>query len=440
MDLSRKRKRAESGAHYQPCVGEVIAGRYEVLRQLGGGHFSVVLLCWDRQERRRVAVKVVRSERKYFRCARAEVEMHALLRIRDEGDRCGASRLIAWDEWREHMCLIFDQLGPTLLQKLAVLKRLPPHAVRRVAQQLLRTVAFLHRNGIIHTDLKLENLLLEAVEEEAADNASQPQRKRWRGGAGVRSGCSSGASGAEEAAPLLHAAPTAEEEEETKRGHSDGSESSLSSGVSSSEDGAGDGSGSSDDGRAGADAAGSTWRLAGSSDVAAAPDSWAIRVIDFGSAQLGFAVTDRLVTTRHYRAPEVVLQQQWSYSIDLWSIGCIMAELASGQLLFNVHSDSQHLLAMQVVLGPLPPSLFSVKSKGGDSAGERWSYVDGVVRGDAESEAWLLKSIASGKVVPLAVQCADKPLLLDLLLRLLAYEPSKRSVAELALEHAFFKV
>ena len=43
----------------------------------------------------------------------------------------------------------------------------------------------------------------------------------------------------------------------------------------------------------------------------------------------------RIVNTRQYRGPEVVLQAGWSFPSDVWSLGCIVAEIHSGDLLFN---------------------------------------------------------------------------------------------------------
>lgn len=39
-----------------------------------------------------------------------------------------------------------------------------------------------------------------------------------------------------------------------------------------------------------------------------------------------------VVSTRHYRAPEVILGLGWSFPADMWSIGCIIAELATGEI------------------------------------------------------------------------------------------------------------
>ncbi len=61
----------------------------------------------------------------------------------------------------------------------------------------------------------------------------------------------------------------------------------------------------------------------------------AAAVIDFGGATYDSQHKTRIVNTRQYRAPEVVLQSGWSFPSDVWGCGCILAELLSGELLFN---------------------------------------------------------------------------------------------------------
>ena len=55
-----------------------------------------------------------------------------------------------------------------------------------------------------------------------------------------------------------------------------------------------------------------------------------IKVIDFGSATFSDQYHSTVVSTRHYRAPEVILGLGWSFEADIWSIGCILVELVTG--------------------------------------------------------------------------------------------------------------
>lgn len=83
------------------------------------------------------------------------------------------------------------------------------------------------------------------------------------------------------------------------------------------------------------------------------PDS--VRIIDFGGATFDDEKKSSIINTRHYRAPEVILGMGWSFPSDMWSIGCMMYELYTAELLFDTHDDREHLRMMEVCLGPFEP-------------------------------------------------------------------------------------
>jgi len=82
-----------------------------------------------------------------------------------------------------------------------------------------------------------------------------------------------------------------------------------------------------------------------------------VRLIDFGSATFDWEHHSKVVSTRHYRAPEVILELGWSQPCDVWSIGCIMFELYLGFTLFQTHDNREHLAMMEKILGPFPGSM-----------------------------------------------------------------------------------
>lgn len=67
--------------------------------------------------------------------------------------------------------------------------------------------------------------------------------------------------------------------------------------------------------------------------------SLAIVVIDFGGATYDDESKSSIINTRQYRSPEVILGLGWSYPSDIWSAGCIIAELYLGELLFATVRD-----------------------------------------------------------------------------------------------------
>ncbi|EDK39505.2 hypothetical protein PGUG_03603 [Meyerozyma guilliermondii ATCC 6260] len=76
-----------------------------------------------------------------------------------------------------------------------------------------------------------------------------------------------------------------------------------------------------------------------------------IQIIDFGSAIFNDEYHSSIVSTRHYRAPEIVLGIGWSFPCDMWSVGCILVEFVIGEPLFKTHDNLEHLAMIEKVTG-----------------------------------------------------------------------------------------
>ena len=53
----------------------------------------------------------------------------------------------------------------------------------------------------------------------------------------------------------------------------------------------------------------------------------------------------------------MILELGWSQPCDVWSIGCIIYELALGNTLFQTHDNREHLAMMERILGPVPSKM-----------------------------------------------------------------------------------
>ncbi|XP_043806248.1 serine/threonine-protein kinase AFC2 isoform X4 [Manihot esculenta] len=175
------------------------------------------------------------------------------------------------------------------------------------------------------------------------------------------------------------------------------------------------------------------------------PKSSSIKVIDFGSTTYERQEQNYIVSTRHYRAPEVILDYflgihvglGWSYPCDIWSVGCILVELCTGEALFQTHENLEHLAMMERVLGPLPQHML----KRVDRHAEKY-----IRRGrlDWPEGATSRESIKAVMKLPrlqnLVMQHVDHSAgdLIHLLQGLLRYDPSDRLTAREALRHPFF--
>lgn len=113
-----------------------------------------------------------------------------------------------------------------------------------------------------------------------------------------------------------------------------------------------------------------------------------LKVIDFGSACEEHQLLYSYVQSRFYRSPEVILGVDYSTSVDMWSFGCIVAELFLGLPLLPGTSEYEQLARMVQTFG-MPPSWMMVEKKASnyvvkqdnpsydffnDKSGGRYSY------------------------------------------------------------------
>ena len=68
--------------------------------------------------------------------------------------------------------------------------------------------------------------------------------------------------------------------------------------------------------------------------------------------------------SRFYRAPEVILRIPYTPKVDIWSLGCILAELYTGEPLFPGNNEQEQLEYMMELLGiPLPEMIDQSRKK-----------------------------------------------------------------------------
>ncbi|PIA16455.1 kinase-like protein, partial [Coemansia reversa NRRL 1564] len=321
-----------------------------IRRLLGQGTFGKVMECEDNASGRVVAIKVIRAVPKYRDAAKIEIRVLQTLQRNDPTNSYQCMHVNETFDYRNHVCMVFDLLGPSVFDFLKENEFRPfsLHHVQLFAEQLLRSVAFLHGLNLVHTDLKPENILLE--------------------------------SGAYDVVPF-------------------GSSTSVKT------------------------------RMLRSTRI---------RLIDFGSATFDNEYHSQVVSTRHYRAPEIILNLGWSFPCDMWSVGCIILELLTGEALFQTHDNNEHLAMMEAVVGRAPAHM--VRAVAPDLRA-RFFRADGTARPTAEP-ARHSRGLRAMRPLAQLVNPATNPIyanLHDLLFRLLQYDPRARISAKEACEHPFFR-
>ncbi|XP_072765653.1 serine/threonine-protein kinase Doa isoform X1 [Anoplolepis gracilipes] len=156
-----------------------------------------------------------------------------------------------------------------------------------------------------------------------------------------------------------------------------------------------------------------------------------IRLIDFGSATFDHEHHSTIVSTRHYRAPEVILELGWSQPCDVWSIGCILFELYLGITLFQTHDNREHLAMMERILGTIPHRM-ARKTK------TKYFYHGKLDWDDKSSAGRYVRDNCKPLHRYMLSDDEEHRQLFDLVQRMLEYEPSQRLTLKDALTHQFF--
>ncbi|NEE23104.1 protein kinase [Streptomyces sp. SID7499] len=138
-------------------MGEVFAGRYELVDPIGRGGVGAVWRAWDHRRRRYVAAKVL-----------LQSDAHSLLRfVREQALRIDHPHVLAPTSWAaddDKVLFTMDLVaGGSLVHLVGDYGPLPPAFVCTLLDQLLAGLAAVHAEGVVHRDVKPANVLLEAT-------------------------------------------------------------------------------------------------------------------------------------------------------------------------------------------------------------------------------------------------------------------------------------
>lgn len=148
-----------------------------------------------------------------------------------------------------------------------------------------------------------------------------------------------------------------------------------------------------------------------------------IKILDFGLARPSAHdnVMTGYVQTRWYRAVEIMLGLHYDSKVDMWSVGCILAEIVCGRVLLEGFSPLEQMSLCMDCLGPLPEDVLASI----ESAATRQFFIEN--NRPQVPEKTLAARLAGAN-----------PLVLDLCTKLLQYRPHERLSVEQALEHPYF--
>ncbi|KAK7943756.1 uncharacterized protein PG986_012869 [Apiospora aurea] len=154
-----------------------------------------------------------------------------------------------------------------------------------------------------------------------------------------------------------------------------------------------------------------------------------IKVIDFGSSCFENEKVYTYIQSRFYRSPEVILGMTYGLPIDMWSLGCILAELYTGVPIFPGENEQEQLACIMEVFGPPEKHLIEKSTR-------KKLFFDSMGKPRLTVSSKGRRRRPSSKTLQQALKCDDEPFL-DFLARCLRWDPDRRIKPEEAIRHEF---
>lgn len=154
-----------------------------------------------------------------------------------------------------------------------------------------------------------------------------------------------------------------------------------------------------------------------------------IRVIDFGSSCFENEKVYTYIQSRFYRSPEVILGMSYGMPIDMWSVGCILAELYTGYPLFPGENEQEQLACIMEIFGPPEKHLIEKSTR-------KKLFFDSLGKPRLTVSSKGRRRRPSSKDLRQVLKCDDDAFL-DFLCRCLRWDPARRLKPQDALRHEF---
>lgn len=178
------------------------------------------------------------------------------------------------------------------------------------------------------------------------------------------------------------------------------------------------------------------------------PGRSGIKVIDFGSSCFENQRVYSYIQSRFYRAPEVILGGKYGTAIDMWSLGCILAELLTGYPLLPGEDEADQLACIVELIGMPPPKLLDqskraktfISSKGHPRYCTSTTLPDGTtVLNGGRSRRGKMRGPPGSREWATALKSCDDLLFIDFLKGCLEWDPALRLTPPAALRHAWLR-
>eukprot|EP00041_Stephanoeca_diplocostata_P017126 m.340733 g.340733 ORF g.340733 m.340733 type:complete len:537 (-) comp20601_c0_seq1:345-1955(-) len=156
-----------------------------------------------------------------------------------------------------------------------------------------------------------------------------------------------------------------------------------------------------------------------------------LKIIDFGSSCFDTERVHTYIQSRFYRSPEVILGLSYGCAIDMWSLGCILCELYTGQPIFPGHDEKEQLLYQMQVLGVVPQELIAKGKRAANFFAD-----DGSVKHKQDRKGRTRNP--GSRPLSVAIGCTDTTFL-DFIEKCMIWDPEQRMTPEEAARHPFLR-
>ena len=154
-----------------------------------------------------------------------------------------------------------------------------------------------------------------------------------------------------------------------------------------------------------------------------------VRVIDFGSSCREEEKVYTYIQSRFYRSPEVILGSSYGLGIDMWSFGCILAELWTGYPIFPGENEQEQLACIMEIFGPPDRHLV-------EKCTRKKLFFDSVGKPRVTVSSKGRRRRPSSKTLQQALKTEDEAFI-DFISRCLRWDPDRRMKPNEAVSHPF---
>jgi len=407
---------------YLDFIGEILNNKYILLKEIGSGTFATVWLAYNIKNKCFYAIKIQNVEDSD--CGEDEIEIYDKIKKNNcEYLNKLLAHFIHISSQGEHICMVFELLAGSVYDAIKSNKNLSLDICKIIIYQLLIAIDTLNKyTKKIHTDIKPENILIVGISNEINDiinefnnfGINEFLKKTKKGTYTIKT----------RENIKNHIKQLSFYKNDISSDNS--SESCISSILSDYSN----------------NSISESYKQHKSkyyniNSKFINKDTLITKLSDLGTCcDIKNPTYD--IQTRYYRAPEVILQYDLNENCDIWSVGCLLYEMLTGDILFNpdkrrrFNRDRFHLYEMQKLLGKIPENIIKRAQKR-----KLFFKNNGLIKGIYNVEYEPLSKIVLQKLS----NCSTKKqiyFIIDFLYKTLDYNPKTRLSAKQCLNHPLF--